>query len=108
MSLERLARCSRWVASALPKKSPRAVVWLCSDAAAFITGIALPDRRRHHRPRAPRGERRAASERERDAVAARVGGGDVAAALLVDLDHLRRAHDRVDRVGEHRPRARAR
>ena len=45
--------------------------------------------------------RTAESQRVRvNAVAAGVGDGDVAAALGVDVDHLGRAHDRVDGVGD--------
>jgi hypothetical protein len=44
---------------------------------------------------------RRALKRQGYAVTAGVGGGDKAAALLVDLDHLHGTHDRVDRVGQH-------
>jgi NAD(P)-dependent dehydrogenase (short-subunit alcohol dehydrogenase family) len=42
MSLERLARMQPMGRIGTPAEVAAAVVWLCSDAAAFITGIALP------------------------------------------------------------------
>ncbi|MGI9146494.1 MAG: glucose 1-dehydrogenase [Chloroflexota bacterium] len=42
MSLERLASMQPMGRLGTPEEVAEAVVWLCSDAAAFITGIALP------------------------------------------------------------------
>jgi NAD(P)-dependent dehydrogenase (short-subunit alcohol dehydrogenase family) len=42
MSLERLARMQPMGRIGTPEEVAEAVVWLCSDAASFITGIALP------------------------------------------------------------------
>jgi NAD(P)-dependent dehydrogenase (short-subunit alcohol dehydrogenase family) len=42
MSLERLARMQPMGRIGTPEEVAQAVVWLCSDSAAFITGIALP------------------------------------------------------------------
>jgi NAD(P)-dependent dehydrogenase (short-subunit alcohol dehydrogenase family) len=42
MSLERLATMQPMGRLGTPEEVAEAVIWLCSDAAAFITGIALP------------------------------------------------------------------
>jgi NAD(P)-dependent dehydrogenase (short-subunit alcohol dehydrogenase family) len=42
MSLERLAHMQPMGRLGTPEEVAEAVTWLCSDAAAFITGIALP------------------------------------------------------------------
>jgi NAD(P)-dependent dehydrogenase (short-subunit alcohol dehydrogenase family) len=42
MSLERLASMQPMGRIGTPEEVAAAVIWLCSDAAAFITGIALP------------------------------------------------------------------
>src|SRR5881227_155299 len=42
MSLERLARMQPMGRIGTPEEVAQAVVWLCSESAAFITGIALP------------------------------------------------------------------
>jgi NAD(P)-dependent dehydrogenase (short-subunit alcohol dehydrogenase family) len=42
MSLERLARMQPMGRLGTPEEVAESVVWLCSDAASFITGIALP------------------------------------------------------------------
>jgi NAD(P)-dependent dehydrogenase (short-subunit alcohol dehydrogenase family) len=42
MSLERLARMQPMGRIGTPEEVAQAVVWLCSDAAGFITGVALP------------------------------------------------------------------
>jgi NAD(P)-dependent dehydrogenase (short-subunit alcohol dehydrogenase family) len=42
MTMERLARMQPMGRIGTPEEVAAAVVWLCSDAAAFITGIALP------------------------------------------------------------------
>jgi NAD(P)-dependent dehydrogenase (short-subunit alcohol dehydrogenase family) len=42
MSLERLASMQPMGRLGTPEEVAEAVLWLCSDAAAFITGIALP------------------------------------------------------------------
>ena len=42
MSLERLASMQPMGRLGTPEEVAEAVVWLCSDAAAFITGVALP------------------------------------------------------------------
>jgi NAD(P)-dependent dehydrogenase (short-subunit alcohol dehydrogenase family) len=42
MSLDRLARMQPMGRIGTPDEVAQAVVWLCSDSAAFITGIALP------------------------------------------------------------------
>jgi NAD(P)-dependent dehydrogenase (short-subunit alcohol dehydrogenase family) len=42
MSLERLANMQPMGRLGTPEEVAEAVTWLCSDAAAFITGIALP------------------------------------------------------------------
>ena len=41
-SLERLANMQPMGRIGTPEEVADAVVWLCSDAASFITGIALP------------------------------------------------------------------
>ena len=42
MTMDRLARMQPMGRIGTPEEVAAAVVWLCSDAAAFITGIALP------------------------------------------------------------------
>jgi NAD(P)-dependent dehydrogenase (short-subunit alcohol dehydrogenase family) len=42
MSLERLATLQPMGRIGTPDEVAQAVIWLCSDAAAFVTGIALP------------------------------------------------------------------
>ena len=42
MSLERLASMQPMGRLGTPEEVAEAVIWLCSEAAAFITGIALP------------------------------------------------------------------
>ena len=42
MSFERLARMQPMGRIGTPEEVAQAVVWLCSDAASFVTGIALP------------------------------------------------------------------
>jgi NAD(P)-dependent dehydrogenase (short-subunit alcohol dehydrogenase family) len=42
MSLERLATMQPMGRLGTPEEVAEAVIWLCSEAAAFITGIALP------------------------------------------------------------------
>jgi NAD(P)-dependent dehydrogenase (short-subunit alcohol dehydrogenase family) len=40
--MTRIPFCANWSAAGKPEEITEAVLWLCSDASSFVTGLPMP------------------------------------------------------------------